>query len=185
MPDSVFRPAAGELLLARGRSSFLVAGQAGSRFSLCIETPGGEYCQSIWPHYVIAVSAPEGGSLSAAAMLFCLVRDHRVPLLVLPRGHPGCRRVRYVVSAGERILLSCTIARGTHPEQDVLCSSEEMGGMSLEGETRGIRVAQVPAGIDVTVIPLPIGLHVGAGDAWPPVENGDRREGNSDSPATR
>ncbi|MDI9634017.1 MAG: alpha/beta hydrolase [Methanolinea sp.] len=178
MPDRVFRPAAGELLLVRGRSSFLVAGQAGSRFSICIETPGGEHCQSIWPHHVIAVSAPEGGSLSAAAMLFCLVRDHRVPLLVLPRDHPGCRRVRYVVSAGERILLSCTIARGTHPEQDVLCSSEEMGGMSLEGETRGIRVAQVPPGVDLSVIPLPVKFLEGTADTWPPVERGVRREGD-------
>jgi len=68
--STVVLPGDGEVLLVKGERSFLIAGQARSRFSLCIETQDDEYCQSIWPHHVIAVSAPEGGSLTAAAMLF-------------------------------------------------------------------------------------------------------------------
>jgi len=129
MSSKIVLPGEDEVLLITGEHSFLIAGQARSRFGLCIETQNDEYCYSIWPHHIIAVSAPEGGSLAAAAMLLCLVRDYHLPLLVLPRNHPGSRRLRYVVSAGERILLSCTIARGTHPEQDLLCSSDELGGI--------------------------------------------------------
>jgi len=166
--STVVLPGDGEVLLVKGERSFLIAGQARSRFSLCIETQDDEYCQSIWPHHVIAVSAPEGGSLTAAAMLFCLVRDHHIPLLVLPRDHPGSRRLRYVVSAGEQILLSCSIARGTHPEQDLLCSSEELGGILLEGQETGIRIENIPPRADVTVIPIPQTTRGNQPDTWPP-----------------
>lgn len=154
MSHSVVQPGTDRLVLIRGKSSFLIVGQAGSRFSLCIETPDEEYCQSVWPHHIIAVSAPEGGSLSAASMLFSLVRDHHLPLLVMRRDHPGSRRLRYVVSAGERILLSCAIVRGTHPEQDLLCSSEELAGILLEGHESGILIANCPPLAEMTIIPF-------------------------------
>lgn len=166
MPVSIFNPKEHELLMVRGETSFLVAGQACSRFSLCIETQSDEYCQAVWPHHLIAVSAPEGGSVLAALMLFCLVRDHHVPLLVLPKDHPGSRRLRYVVSAGEKILLSCTIARGTHPEQDILCSSTELGGILLEGYLSGIHVSNIPPGVEAGVISLPETLVETSGDPW-------------------
>ncbi len=108
---------------------------------------------------MVAVSAPEGGSPDAAWMLIELVRTHRLPLVVIPRNHPGSRRLRYVVSAGEEILLSCTIERGTHPEQHLLCSSEEMGGIRLLGNASGILVSGVPDEVDIRVVPTP-SLHL-------------------------
>lgn len=168
----VVQPGPDELLLIRGENSFIVAGQAGTRFSLCIETPDDEYCQSVWPHHIIAVSAPEGGSLSAASMLFCLVRDHHLPLLVMRKDHPGSRRLRYVVSAGERILLSCAIVRGTHPEQDLLCSSAELAGILLEGRESGIHITNCPHSAEVTVIPFPKNRPDKTRDRWPPAGGG-------------
>ncbi|OPX67669.1 MAG: hypothetical protein A4E37_01327 [Methanoregulaceae archaeon PtaB.Bin056] len=155
MQEKVVQVRKDTLLLARGKTSFLLAGNAGSRFPLCIETYEGEYCQTLEPTHVVAVSAPEGGSTEAAWMLIELVRTHRLPLIVMPRSHPGSRRLRYVVSAGEEILLSCTIERGTHPEQHLLCSSEEMGGIRLVGTTSGILVSSVPEGVDLGVVPIP------------------------------
>ncbi|MCQ8894171.1 MAG: alpha/beta hydrolase [Methanolinea sp.] len=152
----MFRPGRDEILYVRGRDSFLIAGQAGSRFALCIEAPGEELCQFIEPWHIIVVSAPEGGSLCAAAMLFLLVRDHHVPLVVLPRAHPGSRRLRYVVSAGDQVLLSCSIERGTHPEQHLLCSSAELAGVLLTGDPAGICISALPPGISGTVVPLPV-----------------------------
>ena len=122
-------PDTATLLLIQGSSSFLLAGKTGSRFPLCIEYFSGEICTTLEKDDIIAVSAPEGGALEPAVMLLELVRSHHMPLLVLPQGHPGSRRLRYIVSAGPEITLSCGIQRGTHPDQHFLCSSEELAGL--------------------------------------------------------
>ncbi|MCU0631519.1 MAG: alpha/beta hydrolase [Methanolinea sp.] len=140
------------LLLMEGDSSFVLTGQAGSRFPLCIETFEEEYCQTLEPHHLVAVSAPEGGSLQAAWMLLELVRSHRLPLMVMPRNHPGSRRLRYVVSVGEEIFLSCTIERGTHPEQHLLCSSPELGGTRILGTPSGILIRDLPDDVKLEII---------------------------------
>lgn len=155
MPERIIPVRDDQLLLLRGGSSFLLAGQVGRCFPLCIETCTDEYCQTLEPHHLVAVSAPEGGSLHAAWMLLELVRTYHIPLMVMPKHHPGSRRLRYVVSAGEEILLSCTIARGTHPEQHLLCSSEELGGVHLSGTPSGISITDVPDDVEIAVIPQP------------------------------
>jgi hypothetical protein len=66
-------------------------------------------------------------------MLLDIVRSFHTPLIVLPRGHPGSRRLRYVVSTGTLIRLACGIRRGTPPEQDILCTCPDLAGMVLEG----------------------------------------------------
>src|SRR5512137_2078516 len=104
-------------LLIRGNRSFLLVGKAVERFSLCIETSTQELCQGVSPGDVIVASAPEGGAIEPAVMLMELVRTWHVPLLVLPRNHPGSRRISRVVSVAPEIQTSCSIRRGTHPEQ--------------------------------------------------------------------
>lgn len=148
------RPGPGELLEIAGAESFLLVRQSGSRFPLCIETFSGEYCQAVEAGDLVAVSAPEGGSRRAAAMLLELIRVYHTPLVVLPRSHPGSRRLRYVVSAGGCISLSCTIERGTHPEQHLLCSSGELAGISLEGTAGGILVTGIPGGVSLSLVPV-------------------------------
>jgi hypothetical protein len=59
------------------------------------------------------------------------LRELHAPLIVLPKGHPASPRLRTVVSIGPRTRLSCKIQQGTHPEQDVLCGSEEFHGMEV------------------------------------------------------
>jgi hypothetical protein len=53
------------------------------------------------------------------------LRELGAPLIVLPKGHPASPRLKTVVSIGPCTRLSCKIEPGTHPEQDVLCASEE------------------------------------------------------------
>jgi len=141
-----------EILSLKGKTSFLLAGKAGKRFPLIILTVDGEYCQTLEEDDIIAVSAPEGGSPRAAAMLMELVRTDHVPLVVLPRDHPGSRRLKYVVSAGSEILLDCSIKRGTHPEQHLLCSSEELGGITLAGIPGALEITGLGEGISVETI---------------------------------
>jgi hypothetical protein len=127
-----------EYLLIQGEDSFLLIAKAGTRFCICIETADNEYCQGLAAEDIIVISAPEGGPIEPALMLLELVRRYRCPLIVLPKGHPGSDRLRYVVSAGETIRLSCSIERGTHPEQDILCSSGEFTGLVLKAVTGGV-----------------------------------------------
>ena len=59
------------------------------------------------------------------------IRELNSPLIVLPRGHPASPRLRTVVSIGPRTRMSCEIQPGTHPEQDVLCGSEEFHNLEV------------------------------------------------------
>jgi hypothetical protein len=143
-------PLSDELLLIRKEPSFLIIGKAQERFSLCIETSSDEYCQTVEPDDLIVVSAPDGGEPEAAAMLVELVRRHHTPLIVLPKDHPGSRRLRYVASAGPLITTDCTIRRGTHPEQHLICASENLSGMTLQGVKGGIEISNLPSGAGLT-----------------------------------
>ncbi|MCQ1538744.1 alpha/beta hydrolase [Methanocalculus taiwanensis] len=141
------------LVLIRGQSSFLICARAGRKFPLMIETVDSEYVQGIYPDDIIAVSAPEGGELIPACYLLDLVRKYNQPLLVLPRGHPGSGRLRYVVSAGSKILLSCEIMRGTHPKQHLICSSAELAGLEISGENGSILIKNLPDAVKWEYLP--------------------------------
>jgi len=138
-----------EVLLIRGKESFLLIALVKNRFGLCIETALDEYVQGIEAGDLVVVSAPEDGAIEPALMLIDLVRSFHVPLLVLPRDHPGSRRISYVVSVGAEIFTSCSIQRGTHPEQHLICSSDELAGITLKGTGQGVEISPVPAGISL------------------------------------
>jgi hypothetical protein len=135
--------------MLEGPESFVLAGQPSANFPLCIEYPEGECCHTICQDDLVVVSAPEGGPREPALMLLELVRTYHVPLIVLPRGHPGSRRLHFVVSAGSTIHLSCRIQRGTHPEQHLLCAGADLGGMVLEGQVNALHLHHVPVSLQV------------------------------------
>jgi hypothetical protein len=141
-----------EFLLLEGPESFVLVGQPSAAFPLCIEYPGGECCMTVSPDDLVAVSAPEGGSLKPALMLLELVRTYHIPLIVLPRGHPGSRRLRYVVSAGNPIHLNCGIQRGTHPEQHLLCAGADLAGMVLTSGAGTLLLSTPPPTLKVQKI---------------------------------
>ncbi len=68
------------------------------------------------------------------------IRELGSPLIVLPKGHPASPRLRTVVSIGPKTRLSCQIQPGTHPEQDVLCGSEEFHGLEVLGVPGGAKI---------------------------------------------
>ncbi|MFA4861616.1 alpha/beta hydrolase [Methanoregula sp.] len=138
-------PLAEEFLLVSGVDSFLLVARAGAHFGLRIETPGGEFSQTVEPDDLVAVSAPEGGPLEPAFMLAEFVRTYRMPLIVLPKDHPGSKRFSYLVSVGPVINTSCTIIRGTHPEQHLICSSDELSGIVMMGHPGSVEITGLPA----------------------------------------
>jgi hypothetical protein len=136
-----------EVLLIRGKQSFLLVAKVKNRFGLCIETAHDEYCQGVEAGDLVVVSAPEDGVIEPALMLIDLVRTFHVPLLVLPKDHPGSRRISYVVSVGPEIFTSCSIRRGTHPDQHLICSSVELAGITLKRSEQGVDVFPLPGSI--------------------------------------
>ena len=68
------------------------------------------------------------------------IRELSSPLIVLPKGHPATHRLKSVVSIGQRTKMSCEIQPGTHPEQDVLCGSEEFHGLEVLAAPDGAMV---------------------------------------------
>ncbi len=68
------------------------------------------------------------------------IRELGSPLIVLPKGHPASPRLKVVVSVGRRTRLSCRIQAGTHPEQDVLCGTDEMDGLEIVGICGGAEI---------------------------------------------
>jgi hypothetical protein len=136
-----------ESLLIQGKTSFLLVALVKTSFGLCIETADDEYVQGVEAGDLVVVSAPEGGAIEPALMLMDLVRTFHVPLLVLPKNHPGSKRISYVVSVGPEIFTSCSIRRGTHPEQHVICSSDELSGINLERIEHGVDVSPLPDSI--------------------------------------
>jgi hypothetical protein len=136
-----------EVLLIRGKQSFILIALVKSSFGLCIETTHDEYCQGVEAGDLVVVSAPEDGAIEPALMLIDLVRSFHVPLLVLPKDHPGSRRISYVVSVGPEIFTSCSIRRGTHPDQHLICSSDELAGITLKRSKLGVSISPLPDGI--------------------------------------
>ena len=145
-------PVRDEIALISGEHAFLLVAKANARFPLCIESLSGEVCQGIDPDDLIVVSAPEGGPLEPGIMMIEMVRAYHTPLLVLPREHPGSRRISNVVSVGPVIHTSCSIQRGTHPEQNVICSHAELAGITLTGTMGGFDADPLPGGISVRML---------------------------------
>ena len=138
-------PLADEFLLISGTRSFLLVAKANALFALRIEAPDKEYCQTIEPTDMIVVSAPEGGALEPAIMLAEFVRKYHLPLIVLTKDHPGSKRFSYLVSVGPMISTSCTIRRGTHPEQHLVCSSDELAGTTIRSHPEDVEITGLPA----------------------------------------
>jgi hypothetical protein len=52
-----------------------------------------------------------------------------------------------VVSVGPEIFTSCSILRGTHPDQHLICSSDELAGITLKRSEHGVNTSPLPDGI--------------------------------------
>jgi len=141
-------------LLIRGTSSFFLVARTPETFALPIETTDAEVFQGVRRGDLIVVSAPEGGDPEQARMLCELVRTYHQPMVVLPKGHPGSARLRMVLSVAPAILPKADILRGTHPDQDVICSSAELSGLGMAADGEYVRIRGFdPETMEYTLFP--------------------------------
>ena len=77
------------------------------------------------------------------------IREMDAPLIVLPKGHPASVRLKTVVSVGPKTRIKCDIQAGTHPEQDVLCGTEDFMGSEVTGFPGGAEISNFDGDIRI------------------------------------
>ncbi|HIH73813.1 MAG TPA: hypothetical protein HA306_00445 [Methanosarcina sp.] len=135
-----------EMLLLRGTAGIVAIVKAGQNGQYFLETESEEIVLGLEPHDLIvasALSVDEKTEKGLKCVLF-MIREIRSPLIVLPKNHPASPRLPIVVSAGKKTVLSCNITPGTHPDQDVLCGSNEFSGLEVTGTTAGVEIKNLP-----------------------------------------
>jgi hypothetical protein len=135
-----------EMLLLRGTAGVVAIVKAGPSGQYFLETENEEIVLGLEPHDLIVASAfsvDEKIEKGLKCVLF-MIREIRSPLIVLPKNHPASARLPIVVSAGKRTVLSCHITPGTHPNQDVLCGSNEFENLEITGTPEGVQIKNMP-----------------------------------------
>ena len=122
------------------RGTLAIAKTNGNFFYL--ETESEEVVLFTDPEDLIVASS-QGVGEKVMRGLCCTIyqlRELGAPLIVLPKGHPASPRLKTVVSIGDSTRLSCKIEPGTHPEQDVLCGSEEFHDAQVLAKPGGAEI---------------------------------------------
>lgn len=91
---------------------------------------------------ILVVSSLISDKKMKAIMISALysLREFSFPLIILNKGHPASRRLKLVFGCGEKIILNSCIEAGTHPDQHLLCSTEELTGLCILVRKDGIEI---------------------------------------------
>ena len=135
-----------EIAYIEGKSGTIALAKTKGRF-FYLETEQKEIVLFTEPEELMVASSFGRGEMVRRGLHCTLfqLRELEAPLIVLPKGHPASPRLKTVVSIGPFIRLSCRILPGTHPEQNVLCGSEEFHGLEIIAEPEGAEVRGWPA----------------------------------------
>jgi len=131
-----------EMLLVRGNSGTLAVVKTGVQRQFFVDTPEGEFVLAVGPEELLVASGfgtDERIGNGLRCVLY-MIREVNSPLIVLPKNHPASARLKIVVAAGKRIVLSCDITPGTHPEQHLLCGMREFDGAEILGIEGGVEL---------------------------------------------
>ena len=91
---------------------------------------------------ILAVSSLFKNSQIKGIMLAYLysLRELSFPLVILKKGHPASKRLKMVYGCGNKIILDSCIEPGTHPDQHLLCSVDDLSGIAILGKSNGIEI---------------------------------------------
>ncbi len=135
-----------EILFIKGSYGTVGVVKAGPEPQFFLETESEEIVLGLETEDLIIASAFFTGKVAENGLKCILytIRELRSPMIVLPPDHPASKRLKTVVSAGNSTQLSCEIIPGTHPDQNVLCSTEDFKGLRIKGICGGIEVMNRP-----------------------------------------
>ena len=104
-----------------------------------IATQDDEIVQFLEKDDIIAVSSLKGNKRSIKSLAY-LTREEDSPLVILNKNHPSTKHLTTVVSVGDVVNLNCNITPGTHPEQTVLCTTDELNGLEIKKTKNGVEL---------------------------------------------
>ena len=135
-----------EMLLLRGTAGIVAIVKVGQSGQFFLETEKEEIVLGLEPHDLIVASALPVNKKTEKGLkcVLFMIRKIRSPLIVLPKNHPASPRLPIVVSVGGKTVLSCNVAPGTHPNQDVLCGSNEFDSLEITGTLEGVQIKNLP-----------------------------------------
>ena len=130
------------MLLVRGTTGTLAIVKVGQTRQFLVETPDREIALGVGPDAVLVASGfgTDDRIVNGLRCVLYLIREVGSPLIVLPKDHPASARLKIVLAVGSRIVLSCTITPGTHPEQHLLCAMPEFEGVEILGVEGGVEL---------------------------------------------
>lgn len=131
-----------EMLLVHGNSGTLAVVKVGAQRQFFVDTPEGEIVLAMGPDELLVASSfgTDERIVNGLKCVLYMIREVNSPLIVLPKNHPASARLKIVVSAGRRIVLSCEITPGTHPDQHLLCGTKEFDGAEILGAEGGVEL---------------------------------------------
>ncbi|MGZ7046897.1 MAG: hypothetical protein ACXVHO_02815 [Methanobacterium sp.] len=132
-----------QILFLIGNSGELGIVKAGNKKQIFIGMPDkDEIVAFLEAEDLIVVSAFDTGDKIEKGIrsLLYLIRELNFPITVLPENHPTSSRLPMVVATGDHVGLNCDIIPGTHPEQDILCTCEDLSGTEIISTEYGIEV---------------------------------------------
>lgn len=131
-----------EMLLVHGNSGTLAVVKVSAQRQFFVDTPEREIVLAMGPEELLVASGfgTDEQIVTGLRCVLYMIREVNSPLIVLPKNHPASARLRIVVSAGKRIVLSCNITPGTHPEQHLLCGMDEFDGAEIRGVDGGVEL---------------------------------------------
>ncbi len=136
-----------EMLLLKGKEGVLGIVKAGGK-QFFLETDKEEIILALEPEDLLVASGfgTDKSIINGLKCVLYMIREVGSPFIVLPKKHPASKRLKVVVSAGDKTRISCNIIPGTHPEQDILCGSEEFDGVEIYGVKGGVEFKNLTGG---------------------------------------
>ncbi|NJD77746.1 MAG: hypothetical protein FIB08_11735 [Candidatus Methanoperedens sp.] len=137
-----------EMLLLRGAEGTLGIVKVGEKNQFYLETDKEEIILALGPEDLLVASGfgTDETIVNGLKCVLFIIREVRSPFIVLPKNHPASKRLKIVVSAGDSTRISCSITPGTHPEQDILCGSNEFDGVEISGVKGGVEFKNLAGG---------------------------------------
>ncbi len=134
-----------EMLLLRGKEGTLGIVKVGENNQFFLETEKEEILLALEPDNLLVASGfgTDEKTVNGLKCVLYMIREVGSPFIVLPKNHPASKRLKIVVSVGDRTRLSCSITPGTHPEQDILCGADEFDGIQIRGVKGGVEISDL------------------------------------------
>jgi len=131
-----------EMLLVHGQTGTLAMVKVSVQRQFLVETPEREIVLALGPEALLVASGfgTDERIVNGLRCVLYMIREVNSPLIVLPKNHPASARLKIVISAGNRIVLSCNITPGTHPEQHLLCGMKEFNGAEILSVAGGVEL---------------------------------------------